>query len=71
VDYCGPRERRIRQPGDFDDLAQWESGAAAALRQPGPRFLRLAVQPAPEEYLRFATPPIGPQLAALRTALRS
>ena len=70
VDYCGlARGAGFPSVLDFKQLDQWQAGAADALRQPGPRFLRLAVQPAPEEYLRFPTPPMAEQLAELRRAL--
>jgi sulfopyruvate decarboxylase subunit beta len=70
VDYCGlARAAGFPSTSNFAQLEQWQTGAAAALREPGPRFLRLAVGPAPEEYLQFPTPPIAEQLAALHAAL--
>jgi thiamine pyrophosphate-dependent acetolactate synthase large subunit-like protein len=72
VDYCGlARAAGFPSALDFDQLDRWQAAAADAMRLPGPRFLRLAVQPAPEEYLRFPTPPIAEQLALLRQALSS
>lgn len=69
TDYCGfARAAGLESVWHYDQLAQWQAGAAAALRQPGPRFIELLVQPAPEEYLRFPTPPMAEQLAALRRA---
>ncbi len=53
----------------FDELSAWQSGAAAALALPGPRFISLVVQPTPPEFLRAATPPIGQQVEQLRRAL--
>lgn len=54
----------------YDQLTKWQAGAAAALQLPGPRFIELSVQPAPEQYLRFPTPPMAEQLAALRDRLK-
>jgi thiamine pyrophosphate-dependent acetolactate synthase large subunit-like protein len=70
VDYGGlARAAGFPSISDFNKLDSWQAGAADALRQPGPRFIRLAVRPAPEEYLRFPTPPMAEQLAQLRAAL--
>lgn len=72
VDYCGlARVAGFPSANNFEQLEHWSSSVAESLRQPGPRFIRLAVGPAPEEYLRFPTPPIGAQLAALRSALQA
>src|SRR5262245_51746691 len=65
-DYCGlARAAGFPSASNFAQLEHWQSSAAAALREPGPRFLRLAVGPAPQEYLQFPTPPIAEQLAVL------
>lgn len=70
VDYCGlARAAGFPSIADFNQLEPWQAGAAEAFRQSGPRFIRLAVQPAPQEYLRFPTPPMADQLAGLRRAL--
>jgi sulfopyruvate decarboxylase subunit beta len=70
VDYCGlARAAGYSSVCDFNAIEPWQAGAADALCQPGPRFIRLAVQPAPEEYLRFSTPPMAEQLSQLRRAL--
>jgi sulfopyruvate decarboxylase subunit beta len=53
----------------FRDLSNWQSRAGEVLRQPGPRFICLEVQPTPQEYLRGGTPPIADQLDRLRRAL--
>jgi len=53
----------------FRDLADWQSQAAKMLALDGPRFLSLAVDRTPSEYLGFATPLIAEQLAALKQAL--
>jgi thiamine pyrophosphate-dependent acetolactate synthase large subunit-like protein len=72
VDYCGlARAAGFPTALDFEQLDRWQAGAANALRQPGPRFIRLAVGPAPEEYLRFPTPPMAEELIRLRQALAS
>jgi thiamine pyrophosphate-dependent acetolactate synthase large subunit-like protein len=69
VDYGGlARAAGFPSVSDFNQLKPWQAGAADALRQPGPRFVRLAVGPAPEDYLRFPTPPMADQLAGLRRA---
>jgi thiamine pyrophosphate-dependent acetolactate synthase large subunit-like protein len=57
-----------RQYGDRDT---WRRDAAALLTAPGPRFIALAVQPAPKEFLAHATPPLAEQLARLAGALRA
>ena len=41
----------------FSDLAQWQASAAAILREPGPRFISLKVQPVGES---FHLPPPEP-----------
>ena len=70
VDYCGlARAAGFPSIFNFDQIEPWRAGAADALCRPGPRFIRLAVQTAPEEYLRFPTPPMAEQLTQLRAAL--
>ncbi len=70
VDFCGlARAAGFPSVFDFNEFERWRVGVSDALRPPGPRFIRLAVLSAPEEYLKFATPPIAEQLAALRRAL--
>ena len=51
--------------GQFRNLAEWQARAAQMLALPGPRFLSLAVQPTPPEFLRSPTPPLTDQLAGL------
>jgi thiamine pyrophosphate-dependent acetolactate synthase large subunit-like protein len=53
----------------FHEFSAWQGGAAAALALPGPRFISLAVQPTPAEFLKFPTPPIDEQVKQLRQAL--
>ncbi|MCI0357942.1 MAG: thiamine pyrophosphate-dependent enzyme [Planctomycetaceae bacterium] len=70
VDYCGlARAAGFASACSFQQLADWQARAADALSEPGPRFIRLAVQTAPNDYLRFPTPPMDEQLAQLRRAL--
>jgi thiamine pyrophosphate-dependent acetolactate synthase large subunit-like protein len=57
--------------GQFRDLTDWRARAAEMLSLPGPRFLSLAVQPTPPEFLRSATPPLADQLAQLCRELGS
>jgi thiamine pyrophosphate-dependent acetolactate synthase large subunit-like protein len=70
VDYCGlARSAGFPNVSEYSEFVAWKAQAAAELAKTGPRFIRLAVGPAPREYLRFATPPIAEQLAGLRKAL--
>jgi thiamine pyrophosphate-dependent acetolactate synthase large subunit-like protein len=70
TDYCEiARAAGFTSASSFQEIADWRAQAANALSKPGPRFIRLAVEPVPEEYLRFPTPPIAEQLADLRRAL--
>lgn len=70
LDYCGlARAAGFASVADFAQLADWQSRAAHALVEPGPRFVRLAVGAAPAEYLKAATPPMSEQLADLRRGL--
>ena len=56
---------------EFDELTLWQSDAREILRNaPGPRFLRVAVQATPREYLKFPTPPMQEQLVNFRAALK-
>jgi thiamine pyrophosphate-dependent acetolactate synthase large subunit-like protein len=56
---------------EFQSLADWQGRARHTLALPGPRFISLAVQPTPKEFLRGTTPQIGDQLNQLRQALES
>jgi len=49
----------------FCDLANWQASAAQMLTSPGPRFLSLAVEPTPPEFLCGPTPELGGQLVSL------
>jgi sulfopyruvate decarboxylase subunit beta len=54
---------------EFAELSSWQSCIAEIPSLPGPRFISLAVEPTPKEYLAAATPPLAEQLARLRRAL--
>ena len=70
IDYCGvARAAGFASVASFQDIADWRARATDALSEPGPRFIRLAVEPVPGDYLRFPTPPVAEQLAELRRAL--
>jgi sulfopyruvate decarboxylase subunit beta len=71
IDYAGiARGAGLATVCDFSDLDEWRTQAAGLWRLPGPRFVRLTVGRTPSEYLRFATPPLDSQLAALAQAIR-
>ena len=55
----------------FDRLADWQAGAEKALRQPGPRFIVLAVEPVGEAYHLDAPGPMSERLPRFREALAS
>lgn len=70
VDYTGlARAAGFPSAEEFRDLAAWQARAADVLALPGPRFIRLVVSAAPQEYLTSSTPPLTEQLAGLRFAL--
>jgi sulfopyruvate decarboxylase subunit beta len=70
LDYCGiARAAGFATLANFQEIGDWRTQAAEALNAPGPRFIRLAVEPVPGDYLRFSTHPIGEQLVELRRAL--
>jgi thiamine pyrophosphate-dependent acetolactate synthase large subunit-like protein len=72
VDYLGlARAAGLASVANFDDLPRWQSEAARELQLPGPRFIRLAVEPTPLEYLLGGTPPIAEQLANLQQTLNA
>jgi len=54
---------------EFRALADWQAQASSVLTLPGPRFLRLAVGMAPQEFLKSSTPPLAEQMAGLQQAL--
>lgn len=70
VDYSGlARAAGFPSATEFRDLDDWQAQASDFLALPGPRFIRLAVSAAPQEYLKCSTPPLAEQLAGLRQAL--
>jgi thiamine pyrophosphate-dependent acetolactate synthase large subunit-like protein len=70
IDYCGLAQAAgFASVASFQEIAVWRARATDALSEPGPRFIRLAVEPVPGDYLRFPTPPVAEQLAELRRAL--
>ncbi len=70
VDYAGlARSAGFPSAAEFHDLADWQARVADVLALPGPRFIRLFVSTAPQEYLTSSTPPLVEQLAGLRIAL--
>lgn len=70
LDYCGvARAVGFSSVASFEEIAGWRAQATEALNAPGPRFIRLAVEPVPDIYLRSPTPPIAAQLDELRRAL--
>ncbi len=57
VDYVGmARAAGFPSAVRFDDLEAWRRDAPAALRQPGPRFIQLVVQPQED-----VEPPVFPE----------
>jgi thiamine pyrophosphate-dependent acetolactate synthase large subunit-like protein len=70
VDFAGlAKSAGFAAASHFEDLAAWRAEAASALAAPGPRFVSLAVEPMPPEYLRGPTPPLAEQLIGLQRAL--
>jgi sulfopyruvate decarboxylase subunit beta len=53
----------------FDSLDNWQRQAAGALRQPGPRFIVLAVEPVGAGFQLESPGPIAARLAAFQQAL--
>ena len=70
VDYAGlARAAGFPTSVEVRNLADWQARAADVLELSGPRFIRLVVSAAPDEYLTGGTPPLAEQLAGLRLAL--
>ncbi len=53
----------------FDDLDDWENGAAAVLGLPGPRFITLVTEPVVDGFQLEAPGPIDERLARFKAAL--
>jgi thiamine pyrophosphate-dependent acetolactate synthase large subunit-like protein len=54
----------------FDDLAAWQSGAADALRLPGPRCIALRVEPVGASYHLSPPEPMADQITRFTAALK-
>jgi thiamine pyrophosphate-dependent acetolactate synthase large subunit-like protein len=59
----------IESVARFDDLIDWQQGAATVLNLPGPRFIALAVETVGPNYQMHAPGPMAPRLASFRAAL--
>ncbi len=71
VDLAGlARAAGFPSAESFDDLTDWQSRAKKALSMLGPRFISLVVDRTPSEYLKFPTPAIAEQLAALGAEMK-
>jgi sulfopyruvate decarboxylase subunit beta len=55
----------------FDDLIDWQNGAATVLNLPGPRFIWLLVEPVLDYYFLEVPGPIRPRIARLRAAMKT
>ncbi len=55
----------------FDDLIDWQNGAAAVFHLPGPRFVSLIVEPIGGDYFLNPPGPMGPRLERFREALKA
>jgi len=70
VDFAGlARAAGFSTALEFCDFDRWQAEAANALAAVGPRFISLVVQPTPEDWLRFPTPPLAEQINRLTLAL--
>jgi sulfopyruvate decarboxylase subunit beta len=61
----------IQSVATFDDLIDWQHGAATVLNLPGPRFIWLSVEPVLDDYLLEAPGPLHPRIDHFRAALRT
>jgi sulfopyruvate decarboxylase subunit beta len=70
VDFAGlATAAGIESVATFDDLIDWQNGAAAVLKLPGPRFISLLVEPVRGDYFLEVPSPIRPRIELLREAL--
>ncbi len=53
----------------FDDLIDWQQGAASVLKLPGPRCVVLTVEPVRDDYYLVSPGPVGPRISQFRAAL--
>jgi thiamine pyrophosphate-dependent acetolactate synthase large subunit-like protein len=72
VDFAGlARAAGFPTAESFQHFAQWQRQARQTLAAEGPRFISLAVDQTPNDYLTFSTPPLAEQLQTLQQALRT
>jgi thiamine pyrophosphate-dependent acetolactate synthase large subunit-like protein len=70
VDFGGlARSAGFASVKSFDRLDAWQREAAEALRMPGPRFIRLAVEPVGANYHLESPGPLAERLAKFQAAL--
>jgi sulfopyruvate decarboxylase subunit beta len=70
VDFAGfATAAGIESVATFDDLIDWQNGAAAVFKMPGPRFVSLIVEPVRGDYFLDVPGPIRPRIERLRKAL--
>ncbi|HZZ72065.1 MAG TPA: thiamine pyrophosphate-dependent enzyme [Pirellulales bacterium] len=70
ADFCGlARAAGFTSVAHFAELSAWQAGLAAAMKLPGPRFLRLVLEPITEHPHLPVPPPIVPRLARFQRAL--
>ena len=61
----------IQSVAAFDDLIDWQNGAATVLNLPGPRFIWLLVEPVLDDYFLEVPGPIRPRIERLRAAMKT
>jgi thiamine pyrophosphate-dependent acetolactate synthase large subunit-like protein len=61
----------VESVATFDDLIDWQHGAAAVLNLPGPRFISLLVEPVRNDYFLEVPGPLRPRVERLRAVLSS
>ena len=67
VDFAGlATAAGIESVATFDDLIDWQNGAAEVLKLPGPRFVSLIVEPV-EDYLLNVPGPIRPRIERFKS----
>ena len=70
VDFAGlATASGLESVATFDDLVDWQNGAAAILKMPGPRFVALTVEPVIGDSSLSPPGPIRPRIERLRAAL--
>lgn len=70
VDWLGlARSAGIAQVAEFAELDDWRSSAVAILREPGPQFIVLRVEPVEGDASVVSPGPMPARLAAFRAAL--